>query len=380
MSENFSNAECVSLDKLAQYGKKRESAGKKLENEIKSNFSELTENIKKRQNAKAISRDIALKMVNSNKGSKLEKHYWNTYHCCNVVKYNSKEKRIRSQYCKNRICIVCNRVRMGVNIRQYVPIVTTWEEIGFVTLSTVNCLAGQIRYQVNEYMKVIELIKKEYDYKKRSELLSLGYDKYEIQKLFYSYPEDYRLQAIVKIEVTYNHKTDTFHPHLHLLVNGYEQSNFIANGFLERMHKRGMTIDSKAQMVKKADVETVIEMMKYFTKIFQTKQVNNESVLYLSEKSLDTILVELYKVPLIRCIGITKREREFYMKKFESIANMDIDLGDDNKVFRWVDSIFNWVEMETGEMLSDNEIPKKYEDYITGKTKYLEVTKKAVFE
>lgn len=360
------------LDKLAQYGKKTGIEKKSFENELKSKLSEIPDNLKKRQKNKAISKHIALKMINKNQKSPLKKSYWNTYYCSEKIEYDSQDHSIKTRYCKNRVCIVCNRIRMGQNIKEYVPLVSSWNEVGFVTLSTTNCIEGNIRAQVNEYMKVIELIKKQYNRQKIVELKSFGYNDYEIQKLIYQYPSEYKLQAIVKIEVTYNNIKNTFHPHLHLLVNGYNQSDFISNNFVEKMTKRGMTIDSKAQMVMKADVDTVIEMMKYFTKVLQRDKNGN---LYLPEKKLDSILRELYKVPLVRCIGIDKKEREFYKSKFEKIANIKVDLGNKDRVFNWVNLIFNWVD-QNGEMLLNTEIPIEYENYIKGVTETLKISKK----
>jgi hypothetical protein len=316
-------------------------------------------------------------MVNNNKDSERLKSYWNTYHCSEKLEYDSKEKKIKSHYCKNRLCIVCNRIRMSKNIKEYIPIVSSWDEIGFVTLSSVNCLEGQIRTQAQEYMKVIELIKKKYNRDKKVELKNFGYNPYEIQKLVLAHPTDYTLQAIVKIEVTYNNRIKTFHPHLHLLVNGYEQSDFIANEFIMRMKKRNMTVSSKGQDVRKADTETVVEMMKYFTKVLQKDKQGN---LYLPPKQLDAILNELYKVPLIRCIGISRKEREFYKTKYEKVAEIKVDLGNDDKVFTWVNGMFNWIDRDSGEILLDTEIPINYEDFIKGKTPTLKISRKKFTE
>lgn len=364
------------LDKLAQYGKTFEKQEESFVFELKSQSSRLEENLSKRQKNKALSKHVAIQMVNGNKESRLKKQYWNTYHCCNTLIYDDKTKKLIGRYCKNRICIVCNRIRMAKNIKEFVPLLATWKEMGFVTLSTVNCCEGEIRNQVSEYMRVIELIKKKWNYKKKKEVLDLGFSEYEYKKLIYSEPQDYILQAVVKIEVTYNENRNDFHPHLHLLVNGYEQSDFVANSFYEIMKRRKMTIDLQAQMVKRADIDSVIEMMKYFTKIFSS----SKNGLSLNPKKLDTILTELYKIPLVRCIGITKREREFYMKKFEKVAEINIDLGNEKKVYEWVDSIFNWVEKKSGEMLCKTEIPIEHENYIRGKTKTLEQNKKEVFD
>jgi len=364
-------AETISpVHKLAQYGKKQTEQAETLKNEIKTKVQESRDTLKGRQKNKALSKHLALEMVNKVPSSKLKKAYWNTYYCSENIEYKANEKEVNSHYCKNRFCLVCNRIRMGINISEFLPIVASWNEIGFVTLSTVNCIEGQIRNQITEYMKVLELIKKQWNRNRKLELLESGYSPAEYQNLKANTPEICLFQAVVKLEVTYNSVQDTFHPHLHCLVNGYLQSEFLYNEWIKKMEKRGMNINIKGQDIRPANSETVVETMKYFTKILQ-KDKNGK--LYFPPEQVDIILSELYKVPLIRCIGISRKERNYFKKKFSEYSRIKVDLGTENKVYKWIPQIYNWVNELTGEMLCDTEIPIIVENFIKGRAKVISI-------
>ncbi len=134
---------------------------------------------------------------------------------------------------------------MATNIKEYVPYLASWINISFVTLSTVNCYDGQIRSQIQEYMKIIELIKKRYARKRKKEFKERGLDKTIIIREMEK-PRN-KLQMMVKIEVTFNDGYDKvglppYHPHLHSLVNDQmsrEASNFVLETWIEIAKKEG---------------------------------------------------------------------------------------------------------------------------------------------
>ena len=40
--------------------------------------------------------------------SELKKSYWNTYYCASTIEHDG--NKLKSKYCKNRWCLVCNRI------------------------------------------------------------------------------------------------------------------------------------------------------------------------------------------------------------------------------------------------------------------------------
>jgi hypothetical protein len=74
--------------------------------------------------------------------------------CCSTVK--QEDGTLTTHYCKQRWCIVCNRIRMGRRINDYGPVFEAWNEAGdevhLVTLTVPNC-KGEILPQVLDEMR-----------------------------------------------------------------------------------------------------------------------------------------------------------------------------------------------------------------------------------
>jgi hypothetical protein len=61
------------------------------------------------------------------------KGYWNTYHCQSKI-YTANGK-LYGRYCKNRCCLLCCSIRKADIMNRYLPIIKTWENPHFVTLT-----------------------------------------------------------------------------------------------------------------------------------------------------------------------------------------------------------------------------------------------------
>jgi len=102
--------------------------------------------------------------------------------------------------------------------------------------------------------------------------------------------------------------TDTFHPHLHLLVDK-NSGNLIVDQWLKRMptaKKEGWDYKKKCmvplQVVQKADKGALSEIFKYTTKIIVSKK--GQMNVYI--KPLNTILECLYKRRCFQPFGIVR--------------------------------------------------------------------------
>jgi hypothetical protein len=120
------------------------------------------------------------------------------------------------------------------------------------------------------------------------------------------------ISGIRKLEITYNVSTDTFHPHLHLLVDK-NSGHLIVDQWLKRMpnaKKEGWDYKKKKkvplQVVQNADKNSLAEIFKYTTKIIVSKK--GQIDVYLNP--LNKILECLYRRRCFQPFGIVKMVSE----------------------------------------------------------------------
>jgi hypothetical protein len=91
------------------------------------------------------------------------------------------------------------------------------------------------------------------------------------------------LIGIRKIEVTYNAEQDRFHPHYHFMLSGQYEAEVLRSEWL----KRNPTASDKAQDVKEADENTLMEVFKYTAKhCSKGKRSMNAPALHIIYKAL----------------------------------------------------------------------------------------------
>jgi len=211
-------------------------------------------------------------------------HAWN----CNHKLYQD-GKKLTSRYCNTRVCHICTRIRTAKLMNGYVDQLMKLDDVEFVTLTIPNCKGNDLDLIVDRILKQIVLIIRNLREKK-----------------------GIKISGIRKLEITYNVSTDTFHPHLHLLVDK-NSGNLIVDQWLKRMptaKKEGWDYKKKCivplQVVQKADKGALSEMFKYTTKIIVSKK--GQMNVYI--KPLNTILECLYKRRCFQPFGILKMVSE----------------------------------------------------------------------
>lgn len=200
-------------------------------------------------------------------------HAWN----CNQKIYQDGQK-LTSRYCNTRVCHICTRIRTAKLMNGYVEQLMTLENIEFVTLTIPNCKGNDLDIVVDNILKHISLIIRNINERKKI-----------------------KISGIRKLEITYNVSTDTFHPHLHLLVDK-NVGSLIVDQWLKRMPKANI----KAQDIRKADKGSLSEIFKYTTKIIVSKK--GQMNVYI--KPLNRILECLYKRRCFQPFGILKMVSE----------------------------------------------------------------------
>lgn len=251
-------------------------------------------------------------------GTVLRKYYTHAWNCCNTI-YQDGQK-LTSKYCNTRICHVCNRIRTAKLMNGYVSQLFNFQDLEFVTLTLKNCSRQDLDKVVDEILRQIVLIIRNLREKK-----------------------GINVSGIRKIEITYNAITDTYHPHLHLLVDK-NVGNQIVDQWLQRMpeaKRQGWDRKQKKmvdlQVVQKADKGSLAEIFKYTTKIIVAKK--GQIDVYL--KPLDTILTVLYKRRCFQPFGLVKYVSE-EVDEIQSVLYEDIeDTGGGIVEWKWKDC--DWV-------------------------------------
>lgn len=298
------------------------------------NTSVNTSNAKpvKRQWSKWLSNTIAIGLANANETSKLNKSYWNTYHCTNVIRFDEDAKGTAT-YCKNRWCYTCNRIRTARLINGYLPSLQKFDDAYFVTLTRKTCNAEDLPNRLTEMAE---------SWKKITNSCRVKYAPLK------GTAQEYK--GIKKLECTIR-PNGKYHPHYHLLVNSKEQADYILSRWL-KMHNDA---DAKAQDIRKADDRSHKELFKYFTKINQGKRQKGQA-LSLDYKRLDIVFCAMKGQVVYRAFGQLRMIKEdFEDTDLQATTQLTDEYA--NRLFSWVEQ--DWICMASGEMLIGKDIPTK---------------------
>jgi hypothetical protein len=202
--------------------------------------------------------------------------------CCRVVQQEDGE--LVCSYCRSRWCVVCNRIRMGTILNDYLPVLRMWEDeegVFLVTLTAPNVEAGALRSAVKE-------MKKQLRYCRRSIRETRGLDH----------------RAVENWEVTFNADEGTFHPHVHIAVRGKQQALALREEWLKRWDRAS----KGAQDVRKWDGTKggMQELAKYATKMVAPEDDEDRP----PAEALDVIFRALYRLNLINPTGFDKQEEK----------------------------------------------------------------------
>jgi len=298
-----------SLDMLAQPHTK--STGKSANS---------LQNLKRRARAKFIGRALVLELVKID--SPLKKSYWNTWHCSNEILQDGKT--LTSKYCNNRWCPVCNRIRTGKLIKGYMSELAKMQDPQFVTLTIPNVPGEDLKDTIEDMISTF----------------------IKIKNLFYG-RRAYKLNGIRKVEVTHNDETGEYHPHFHLVLDGRE----VGEALIAEWLKRYSDANRRAQDIRRADENSMIELFKYTTKLTTKNKVTrdgNKIVMQINPEALDVIFQALYRKRTFQAMGWVKMVSED-IDELDAQEIEDMEEGCD--VWSWEQEVSDWVN-SAGELLT----------------------------
>jgi hypothetical protein len=301
------------LDTLAQLRKVPESAPEKESKQVST--------LAKRARAKLITNTLVLRLVDV-KDSPLNKGYWNTFHCSTTLEQRGKT--IKTKYCKNRWCMVCNRIRTATLLKGYESALKALQDPQFVTLTFPNVEGDQLQKEIKgmytNFKKLNNRLKK----------------------------RGVKLKGIRKLECTHNPRTGQFNPHYHFLIEGREQAQALVQEWL----KEYPNASPKAQYVEPANENSMMELMKYFTKILPTKASRVDGKLEINPKALDTMFQAMQGLRVFQPLGIKKQISE----EVEDLEKKEYDVIErEYAILIWEQDCADWLDLLSFEPLTGYE-------------------------
>lgn len=281
--------------------------------------------LKKRAKAKYITIGMLNKLLLLD--SPLKKSYTNTFFCCHEIIQQG--EKLTSKYCNNRWCIQCNRIRTAKLINAYTSVFTTLSEPFFVTLTIPNCNGEVLRSTIEKMTKSF------------SEIAA------EINKKFHR-GKGKKFLCIRKTEVTINNIKGDYHPHLHCIIDGLDNSEYVVSKWLQKY----TDAEKWCQRIQPANKNSMIELFKYTTKIVTTDK-KRDAKIYTSK--LDVIFQALRKKNTFETYGIQKVSED--IEELQTDVYTDIPLQE-YVVWEYIEH--DWYNKNTGEELTGY-VPGEFE-------------------
>ena len=279
------------------------------------------ETLTRRAKAKFITFGLSFPLIDLH--SSLEKSYWRTYHCTSEILQDG--KKLTAKYCNNRWCIVCNRIRTAKMIEKYYPVIKAeMSDPCFVTLTIPNVGEQRLKQVVSGMILNFQRIK---------------------HKLLVR--DQVKIKGIRKIEITYNSDRNDFHPHFHVLIENKESARLLQREWLLRYPKAV----KDAQDIRPADNSSIIELMKYTTKLVNKNDYSRKDgkiQIKIHAKALDTIFRALYGRRSYQAFGIHLNLNED-ISELKSEVYEEITEGVD--VWSWDQDQSDWISTY-GELLT----------------------------
>ncbi len=262
--KNSANAFCCqsSLNTLAQSGTGNTTVSTAKEVQIVFGEGTALSNehaIKGRAKRKLITDTmvlILLKIADQKKDFERIQSYWNTYHCQRTV--YSHEGKLYGRYCKNRFCTLCCSIRKAQIMNRYLPIIQTWEEPYFITLTAKSVKANILH--------------------KRMKKLNLGFARIiGKHRKRAQRGKGIKLMGIKSLECNFNPIKKTYNPHFHIIVPNEATADILIDEWLSRCTKDYASPKGQDKQRIHNRETALIEVVKYGSKIFTEPDVNNKS-------------------------------------------------------------------------------------------------------
>lgn len=259
------------------------------------------------------------------------KAYRNTLYC--LDKFYSSDGRVYGKYCKNRFCTLCCSIRKAEIINRYYPVIMSWEEPHFITLTQKSVPAAKLDlwfYGVNKAFRQITD-----KYKKRDQR-----------------GKGLKLVGIKSMECNFNPVARTYNPHQHLLAPNAEIAKTLVVEWQKKWNQGKKKLASPwAQHIRRVEniERDLVELIKYGSKIFTEPDMNknpkNKTPRMVYAAALDNIFSAMKPYRLFDRFGFNLPPQPKHGVQLPTFLE---------RYDEWVfePSLSDWHNLETGELLT----------------------------
>lgn len=263
------------------------------------------------------SKEVARHLTKLN--SPLNKAYRRTLFECNQTIVQDGRK-LTTKYCGSRWCTTCNRLRTAKLMKGYLQPLEAMNQPHLVTLTIPNVVGSELRHSLVGMVETFNQVKK------------------ALKRLKMPF------NGIRKLEATYNAETDTYHPHIHLILESKEVATMVVDRWLMK-YKNARKAAQDVRRV--TNVNGVKELFKYTTKIVTkvTTKETDERMIFIP--ALDVIFKAMKGMRTFQSFGdVTKIKEDVSKVETETYHH----LQDEFNIYEWLGN--DWLSIGDGNLLS----------------------------
>lgn len=207
--------------------------------------------LQKRKRKKAITNKLAAQLMNlamKKQDFKMFRLYKRALYCQTFLTLSN--DLAYTMYCKTRLCAFCCGVRKAEILNKYYPIIRTWKEPHFVTLTVKSVPSTKLKTWIEKGMlRGFGLIVEKY--RKRNQR-----------------GDDFRIIGIRSLECNFNPLKRWYNPHFHVIVPDKKTAEILVEEWLQLWKSHNTNRDAQ-KIIKVQNIErALIEVIKYSTKIY----------------------------------------------------------------------------------------------------------------
>jgi plasmid rolling circle replication initiator protein Rep len=245
--------------------------------------------VQRRARCKLITQTTMLRLIDVAKekgATDRVKAYWNTYHCQNLI--TTAKGRMYATHCKNRFCTYCCGIRKAELINQNLPVIRTWKDPHFLTLTTKAVGASKLKARIRNMNRAFRIIN----------------DRYRQKAHRGTGP---KLVGLKSLECNFNPKAKTYNPHFHLIVPDKETADILLKEWLNLWTTEfAKPVSQNCRKVKDREKD-LIEVIKYEAKIITepdgTKSRGKKAGAKIYARALDNIYAAMKGIRIIDRFG-----------------------------------------------------------------------------
>ncbi|MES2389271.1 MAG: hypothetical protein V4543_14820 [Bacteroidota bacterium] len=172
--------------------------------------------------------------------SNLEMKLRVSHECSNLIYRSEGGKIYCPSYCHNRFCLICSKITETARFYRYWNVIQKWPCVWSVTLTIPVCEAALLNETVQEINRVWKTI---------HDTVRKG-----VKRQAHKSPLAVSLSGIRKYEIKSNSVSNTYQPHIHLILNSKQAAFHYENLWLEKFPKAlgyAQKVDFAVDKVKK---------------------------------------------------------------------------------------------------------------------------------